>query len=369
MKKLLLITDQPSNSNESSIRGYFNEKTLEEIDCQFSVNQVFFERSQKQAEKKERDIILPQSAKHRNLVSLLETTAPINQYDFIIVRNFFNVLKQIQKSQPKAKIGFWESFPHSYRRLEQAIAEKRSVLRKRLEYSMKKRKEKKLISRCDFYLPITDTYKEVYYPSLSTPYFATPMGFDFHAAPDLPKKECQNGPVRFIYIGAIDSLRQVDKIHDIFLNHPGDFELIYYSSSKNQVVDYIKSNLDPRMSFHGGISRTELIEQMMQADIGVCFTPPIKTYTVASPTKTVEYAVMGLPILGNHLRDYDEYLTEDNAFLCNMDSKSIHAKISQILALSKNDIEKKGQNLQKETIKYRSYTALSKGLFSFLNSF
>ena len=120
------------------------------------------------------------------------------------------------------------------------------------------------------------------------------------------------------------------------------------------------------MKFNQGIPREELINEMILADIGICFIPTIKTYTVASPTKTIEYAVMGLPVLGNHLTDYDEYLSKNDSFLCDMDEMSIHKRINEILSLSREEITHRGLNLRAKVIARRSYATLSKKLFSFL---
>lgn len=358
---ILLIADVGEKSQHSSVEGLFKSRRNIAVHCR----KVFFEKGVRSPIRKADRLILPHKYRRHGLVKALGKFETMQHYDAIVVRNFFPVLAQILKAGLPVSIGFWESFPHSYRRLDQALQEKKAVLRKWLEYYWAKRKEQRLIQRCNFYLPITETHKSLYYPDLAIPYFPTPMGFDFERYPVKPPRAA-TGPLRFVYIGAIDELRRIDLINNAFLAQKGDFVLDYFSSQNNKSVERIKEISDPRIRFRGALPRNELFTEIASADIGICFFPHTKTYVTASPTKTIEYGALGLTVLVNPMPEYQKLLDASCAFLCDFEEDAIREKIEEILAKDRSELREMGRILQQRVVEQRSYEKMAEQLFAFI---
>ncbi len=358
---ILLIADVGVQSQHSSVEGLFKSRKSLAVHCR----KIFFDKGVKIPQSKPDRLILPYKYRRHGLVQALAKYEAIKHYDVIIVRNFFSVLGQILKADLPVSVGFWESFPHSRRRLDQALHENRAVLRKRLEYFWAKRREQQLIQRCNFYLPITETHKSVYYPDLTIPSFPTPMGFDFERYPIKPRRPA-SGPLRFVYIGAIDELRRFDLINNAFLSQKDDFVLDYFSSQKNESVESIKQIQDPRIRFRGALPRTELFAEIATADIGICFFPHTKTYITASPTKTLEYGALGLTVLVNPMPEYQALLDDSCAFLCEFEETAIREKIEAILAKDRSVLTEMGRRLQQRVLQQRSYEKMAERLFAFI---
>lgn len=358
---ILLIVDVRAEAEHSAVEGLFKFESNDGVAC----TKIFFSKSIRKPLCLSDRLVLPHRHRRYNLWQTLSKHVDIDRYHIIIIRNLFPVLQQIQAQQPKARIGFWESFSHSHRRLEQAYLEKRAIWRKRMEYYFAERKERRLLRKCDFYLPISQTHKDVFYPDLQIPYMATPMGFDFRQYPVGAPTE-KSGPIRFVYIGSIDKLRSMDIVKRAFLAQQYDYILDIYSDSQNEAADTFRSIHDQRIRFHPGLPRDALLRDIRTADIGVCFVPHTKTYIGASPTKTVEYGALGLSVLVNPLPDYKELLDDGCAFICDFDEESIKKEIDGIIHLNRLFILERGRQLQKRVKAQRDYRLLSKRLAGFL---
>lgn len=357
---ILLFADVDAQADHSAVEGLFRTDPQNNIHC----IKVFFSKNLTLPRYQSDRITLPYHHRRRGLIAALNNLLDLHRFDIIVIRNLFHVLAQVQRSGLPACIGFWESFPHSHRRLEQAYVEKRAVLRKRLEYLLAARRERSLIQNCAFYLPITEMHKSTFYPDLKVPYLPTPMGFDFSRYPvktPLPKK----GPIQFVYIGAVDELRRLDIINQAFLDQQKPFRLDYYSASQNKVVDSIRRIDDSRIRFHDSLPRSELFKQIASADVGVCFFPHTKTYITASPTKTVEYGALGLSVLVNPMPAYEDLIDESCAFICEFAKEAIQKQIEVILSMDRNGISERAKRLQKRIFNHRNYENMARYLFDF----
>jgi glycosyltransferase involved in cell wall biosynthesis len=263
-------------------------------------------------------------------------------------------------------LGFWESFPHSHRRFEQALHEKKAIFRKRLEFWFSSRNERSAIGRCDFYMPITETHKSIYYPDLTIPYFATPMGFDFQRYP-LRGKLMGGGPIKFVHIGTVDALRRIDMVNSAFMAQNKDYILDYYTYSRNDTVDQLRKISDLRIRVHEGLPQSRLFEAIRQADVGVCFFPHTKTHITASPTKTIEYGALGLTILVNPMPEYQRLIDAEYAFVCDFNEIAIRNKVEEILNVDRFTLYQMGRQFQRRVFEQRNYDQMAKELFSFID--
>lgn len=364
MKKILLLSDQSPDSDHSAVEGLFRQALARH----FLVTIVYFSRDSQVVPDGKEAIVLPRSCQRRGLKAKLEKLTSLDGFDFVIVRNHFPVLAQMLAARLPGRIGFWESFPHSYRRLEEAYLERRAIVRKRIEYAFRALREKTLVARCDFYLPVTRVFRDEFHPALNIPFHPTPMGIDLSLLPEPGREESSDAPLRFVYIGTIDSLRRCDMVNKAFMAARGNFILDYYTASRNEVVDAIRQCGDSRIRVHDALPRSELFREVAKADVGVCFVPLTRTYIVSNPTKTIEYCALGLPVLSNNVPEYEELLPEDSAFLTDFDYDKIVHRIESVLAMPREEIRAVGERARARILAERQYSVLAERLSGFLSS-
>jgi hypothetical protein len=375
VKKILIFTGIRVGDNESAIEGMCKKS----LSRRMSVTFVYFDKLAPRNYREGNCLVLKGGYSRFGLAKGLREFVDLRDYDFIVVRNLFKVLRQVLRMGLGAKVGFWESFPHSHARVERAGLERRAVWRKRAEYWVKSRLERELISRCDFYMPITETHKRVFYDDLEVPSFPTPMGVDFSGIDVSDKAVGVDGVdgvdgvegvegvvVRFVYIGAICDLRRLDVVNRAFLATDQPFVLDYYSYDHNAAVDRIKAIDDPRIRFRGGLDRADLFKAIREADVGVCFFPHTKTFITASPTKTLEYAALGMTLLVNEMPEYADLFDEQCAYVCDFDEDSIGRALEEILTARRETLRAKGRECQRRVRQRRNYDILAEGLFDFL---
>ena len=216
------------------------------------------------------------------------------------------------------------------------------------------------------YLPITKTHKETYYPDLNIPYFPTPMGFDFSEHSFYEKHIDSSEPIRFVYIGAVSKLRFIEKVNQAFLSMNEDFIFDYYSADDNEETDKIKAIDDKRIRFHGALPRVALYEEIKSADLGVCFFPHTKTYITASPTKTLEYAALGLTPFINDMPEYKGLFNEKSAFICDFNNEDMSRTLKTIIKTPKEELKNMGREAYQLVKEKRSYNVLGEKLNDFL---
>lgn len=364
--KILCISDQLINSNHSAIEAIFG-KFLKNY---ATVSVAYFDKNIKKAAVLESNkIMLPYYTKKRNIIAAINQVSKLD-FDYIIVRNFYSVLSQILNERNifnGAKIGFWESFPHDYRRVYEAELTSKSVIRKKLEFLIKSYLHKNLISKCDFFLGISYELKKTFYDKIDIPFLDMPMGVDFDYITNLDISKSPNDDiVKFVYVGAIDKLREFNTVASGFTDSKTMFELHIYSQSNNTSLEYIKNLQDNRIFIHSPKQRQALFKELLQYDVGVGLIPETLLYTVSSPTKTFEYSALGLAPLVNYLPEYKRIYNTGNALFCEFDKGSIAKKIEEISKMPKKDIALIGINSKNSIFEARNYKTLSIKLVDFL---
>ncbi|MHB8623216.1 MAG: glycosyltransferase family protein [Sulfuricaulis sp.] len=364
--RILLITDQSPDANHSAIQGIFHGhlKKYAEVDL------VYFDRTSGTPTKLADQLVLPYDFKRRGVTKVLSAMVDLADYDFVIVRNFFPALKNVlsERARYAYQVGFWESFPHSLRRLHEARTTGRALWRKTIEYAIKRRLERRLIAQCDFYLPITETFRTRLRPELRIPYLPLPMGVDFSHLEAGPLPEVSPTAKRFIYVGVVDRLRQLDLIVAAISGVKGDFVLDIYTPSKNELVEQIESRaaVDPRIRVHPPQPRDELLRRMRDYDVGIGLIPESPLYVVASPTKALEYYAVGIPAILNQLPEYVSLFDERCAFLCPFTEQDIRRTVTGILPMSRAELRRMGEAGQEMVRSRRDYAVLATELYRFL---
>lgn len=362
--KVLCITDQYQTSKESLIEGIFRGALRQH--CTIFV--VVFSREAREVTLDGNEICLPYRYKKRGAAGVLEKHLDLHQMDVVIVRNFFSVLRSFLqvKSCYSFRLGFWNTFPHSFRRYFQALQEHRAVLRKRLEYQVRSYLEKRLVGQCDFLIVMSEEFKRSFYDHLAIAYHTLPMGFDLGGLPEsIPSQPLAK---RFVYIGTIDSLRKTDLIIKAMTELEEEFVLDIYTQSENDEVAWIRKLGDARVRLCPALPRPELFQRLAGYDVGIGLIPENPLYNVSSPTKTIEYYAVGLPALVNYLPEYLNLFDQESAFFCAFTKEGIQQAVRQILRTGKEELLAMGHRGKQRVDETRNYGVLSKQLFEFLQS-
>ncbi len=359
---ILCLTDQFDGAQHSAIEGLFGKYVADRA----GVRLVFFSRALPRGTARGNRVILPYACKHRRLLRELEPLADLRNMDAVIVRNFIPVLRQMLPGRERFgyRLGFWHSFPHDFRRVHEARQEKKAVGRKTLEYVWRRFQERRLVGRADFLITMSAAFREAFHPDWKRPCFILPMGVDFDGLP--PAAPPPTGSKKFIYSGAVDALRQSAVLARAFHETAGDFVLDFYTASRNPTVREITGLPDRRIRILPAVPRDELFRLTGGYDVGIGLLPDNDLYRVSSPTKTFEYAALGLPALINPLPDYREVFDDQAAFYCDFTPEAIGKKAAELLVTPREVLVERGARGRAAVLKKRSYQELAAGLLAFM---
>jgi len=345
--KLLFISDKFDFEAHSFMDGVINKYLKNSID----VDVVYWSKKGSFLKKDDKFLVPYKQNLHRYI--------NLEDYNFIIVRNFFNILKQIlsYKSRYRYKVGFQLSFPHTYRRIHQAKVEKRAVIRKTIEYKIKTFYEKRLINQCDYFFPISKYMINLFYDDIKTPYFVLPLGVDEDYI--VEKKFTDHQEIKMVYIGTIDKLRGFDNVLNHLANYANkNWRLDIYSKTVPAIPDIVKDKVDIK----GYIERKKLIQKISDYDLGLFLLPENRLYDVASPTKVMEYYQAGIPAIMSSINECKELFYPDKGFI--MDFNNLNFDIVFNSSLEKLNIM--GSGGQKTLLEKRNYKHIAKNLYEFI---
>lgn len=362
--KVLLISDQFAPSEHSAVEGIFGAglpDMAETAVVEFARNTTVVRVSGSRA-------VLPVSCRRRGLADALDAAWPERHWDFVVVRNKFGPLAQVlaHRRRSRARVGLWLSFPHTYRRLHEAVLEHRAVWRKRVEYHVRTWQERRLLGRCDFFLPITKTLVREFHSDLTVPWLALPMGVDFASLGEQGRAPRPPGPLRLVYTGTVDALRRLDIIADAIRQVQAPVEFDIYSASDNAAVKALQNLGDNRIRLLPGRPRADLFEVMRHADVGVGLIPDTRLFRVSSPTKTLEYAALGLVPLLSPLPDYLELFDDRSAVFCEFGTGAIRDAVHRLAAMGRRELGDLGARACDVVRERRDYRRLAAELARFL---
>ncbi len=363
---ILLLTDQMYPSQHSSVEGLFHTEAAR----LGQVWRVYFERRLATPQRDGDLIRLPLSCRRHGIIAALQPLIDFTEIDIVIVRNWFSLLRQclrLRQDFPHLRLGMWESFPHTYRRLHEARSEGRALWRKTIEVKLKTLWEERLLAQVDFHLFISTGFQRQIRPQVKRPWLALPMGVDLHDLPSQPAAP-HRGPLRLVYIGTIDALRRVDLLAAALHARTEDFQLDFYTSSDNDSLLALHQLGDARIRILPALPRRTLFQRLQDYDVGIALIPDDALYRVASPTKTFEYAALGLAVLLNPLPEHVAVLAEDDAIYCSFDSAGLNAGLDRLFATPRPLLRAMGQRARVAVLEKRSYPALAAELASFLAS-
>lgn len=363
MKKILYYPSESYGSNHTSVEALFN-KYLKKY---FEIQIVYKDSITK---KVENNNLVINSKKRGKFFQEIENLTFLN-FDIVIVRNDFTVLKNViehkKKHNKNFKIGFQCTFLHSYRRIVQAHIENKNLIRKYLQYSFSQNNEENLIKKCDFLIPNSKMMNKII-NKYNIPYSFIHSSIDLSLIPnEIIQKN--NEIIKFVYIGTIDTLREVDLIFKAFskIKKTG-WCLDIYTKDVSLAIEY-KNNMllnKDNINIFDALNRNELYKKISSYDVGISLIPINDLYIVASPIKLSEYFACKLAVMTTAIPEaVDLYANENCAFFVNFDVDSIIEAINKVLAKSKNELSKMGNLGYSIVKKNRNYELISNDLNNF----
>ncbi len=361
--RILCITDQFEGSEHSSIEGVFGSHLLGM--CEVRI--VYFSR-EGAARRDANKLTLPYTFKRGNICAEIARFFPLDEFDVVVVRNFFPVLRDVLAARERYgfRVGFWNSFPHTYRRLFQAQNERHSLVRKSLEYRVRSFFETRLVQRCDFLVAMSQEFKDSFFANVQIPFFPLPMGVDFKGLPAAAPG--QAGPLKMIYTGTVDALRRTSEVATAIAGVAGDFVLDIFTASDNEVTRRIAQLGDRRITIKPSLPRQELFQRMTGYDLGIGLIPENRLYNVSSPTKTLEYYGIGMPAMVNYLPEYTNLFDQDTAFFCEFTEEAIARTIGEVLQVGREKLRRMGALGRERIVAQRDYRVLAQQLHGFMET-
>lgn len=368
MSKFLYITDQDEYADHSFIGPLFQKYLTKHFD----INTTFFSKEKSQIEiKKDGRIIIPEKSKHHILEELEKHGINLSEYQFVVIRNNTDLLKEVlkQKAKYNFKVGFRLSFPKRIAKLETDLANNKKSILDVISNKIQTYSEVSLINECDIFLPTSFQMKNDYFKDVKIRTFVIPSAID----PDILHENIQHegNEKRFFYAGTLDKLREFETILEAFSNiHNSNFKLMI-STKDPEFLDHLLidfPNLKNNIEIYDAKTRKELLELIAIADVGLSPLPNIALFNSSTPMKVLDYYSSAVPCIMSD-NENNASIFEDNisAWFTNFDKKSIQEKLEYIISLSKNDVTKVGKKGQERLLAVRNYERIAADLAHQLN--
>jgi hypothetical protein len=133
----------------------------------------------------------------------------------------------------------------------------------------------------------------------------------------LPKLSKKDGAIHCVYAGSMATKKHKDSYRyydEIFEKMVGKRVYIHFYTHKSSNYKELKEleNISPYIHCEGSLEYHELMEQLTQYDVGLCFPNKIPknefVLSLASANKMYEYVHAGLPIAVNNLPDMVKFI-------------------------------------------------------------
>jgi glycosyltransferase involved in cell wall biosynthesis len=368
MKKFLYIMDQNEYTDHSFIGPLF-EKYLKEY---FEVDIVYFSEFKDEFEKKdEHRFILPAADKQKTIQELNRSGIDISSYSYVVVRNSGDILKHVisMTGMYDYKVGYRLSFPKRRAQMQLDKANNKAGFLKHLNNTLTTYSETKLINQCDLFMPTSQQMHNEFFEGVTTKTFICPPALD----PDILHDNIQHegAEKRFFYAGTLDKLREFETVLEAFNNVKSkDWKLTISTKdpeyAKEVVASY--SSLGDNVEIHNAKNKTELLDFIAKADVGISVLPEIPLFNTSTPVKIFDYYSSTIPCIMTNNANNNTLFTDDfDAWFCTFDKQSIQEKIEYIISLSKDEIAQVGVRGQDRLLEIRNYKIIAGRLADTLN--
>lgn len=169
--------------------------------------------------------------------------------------------------------------------------------------------------------------------------------------------------IKLLYIGVMGPSRRIDDtlrgLRMFLDNNP--YAKISYDvigkvtpEDKKMMEDIIlELKLEKFVTFHGYLSDAEIVQYFDECNVGVSYVPVTPYYTSVSVTKTMEYLLSGIPVIGTKTNWHLGEINETNGVLIDDTAKSFAEGLEVIHEkLSKFDSQKIKKSAEKWDLSY-----------------
>ena len=363
MDKFLYITDQDEYADHSFIGPLFQKYLTKHFD----INTTFFSKEKENIDIKEDGrIIIPEKSKHHILEELEKNGINLNEYQFVVVRNNTDLLKEVlkQKAKYNFKVGFRLSFPKRIAKLETDLANNKKSILDIISNKIQTYSEVSLINECDIFLPTSFQMKNDYFKDVKIRTFVIPSAID----PDVLHENIQHegNEKRFFYAGTLDKLREFDVILEAFSHIDNSKFKLMISTKDPEFLEHLLldfPNLVDNIEIYDAKNRKELLELIAIADVGLSPLPDIALFNSSTPMKILDYYSSAVPCIMSD-NENNASIFEDNisAWFTTFDKDSIQSKLEYIISLTNEEITKVGLNGQNRLLAVRNYERIASDL-------
>jgi len=360
MQKLLYITDQDEYVDHSFIAPLF-EVYLKKY---MTVDIVYFTDFKSDFScKGSHHFIVPSRYKNVLFKELSCNNIDLHSYDFVMVRNNIQILKQVLKHKEtygyKALYRF--SFPKRKVQIKCEEAEGKNQFFKRCIHSIKTKKETKIINSCDAFLPTSECMHQTYHPDVTIPTILCSPALNPAALH--PHQQHQDNKVCFVYAGTLDKLRDFNTVLDAFSSlESRQWEL--YISTRDVEFAYSLLETYPQIKaqvkIYNAKTKDALLGLIAKSDIGIALLPDLPIYTTSTPVKVFDYYASGVPCLMTQSDHTSTIFTNRiDAWFCEFNKQDIKEKLTYLLTLSKEEIAYIGDKGQKRLLDVKNYETIA----------
>jgi len=362
MRKLLYITDQEEYSENGTISSLFDKHLRQYWD----VDIVFITHYKHSFQRKGNHMILPK--KERNhIMEYLSTGSDPSQYDFVLVRNKKDVLKNVLKYKEKYgyKVGYRISYPKKHHALEMVKGYSPSALYQKFLYQRKIAERDKLVNQCDLFLPSSPEAHRIFYPHITTKSFPIWVGLD----PDTVEHHqfSDNAVTHFVHAGTIGPLRSFDVVLDAFEAVKSDAWHLNIITKKKEYVNTLL-RLYPTIKNKVTVieqvyTLDELRAEINKSEVGISLLPSLKFFDTVIADKVINYYDCAIPALITSNRKNHSIFAEDEAFFSLFDAKEIAKSLETLITLPREELSEVGNRGQAKLLSLkRNYKILAHDL-------
>lgn len=368
MKRLLYITDQQEYSEHGSIGPLFNGYLRQYID----VHMVYFTKFKHSFQVKGQDYVVPEKYRKEICCYLTAKGIELEGFDFVFVRNMEEVLADVLENRKvyRYKVGFRASFPKTVESYESEKAEAKANWLSSINVWYRTGKKRKLISRCDLFLPISKHMQEAFYGDEHLKCFPLPAGLD-------PAKIRKHDPVphddiRFIYVGTLDTLRQFQSLLGVFTRMAADNWHLTISTrdltyAGEMIAEY--PSIRSKIEIVRAESLDELMDQINACDIGLALLPRLPLFDTSIPSKAMDYYTCAVPaVVTDNLKN--RVLFDDHeAIFSDFSDEAILSTLKRLIAMPREEIAAIGEAGQSKILGMkRNYEIMAKELAEVLET-
>jgi glycosyltransferase involved in cell wall biosynthesis len=181
--------------------------------------------------------------------------------------------------------------------------------------------------------------------------------------------------MNFLYVGTFydrDLVQTVKAFSEFVATHSSlvamKYTIIGYGSpiEMSEISDTIRNlNMERYISYLGAIRYPQLNEYLLSHNFGICYIPLTDYYDCQPPTKTFEYLLSGIVVLGTNTTENRRVIDPSNGLLTYDSASDFY---NGMVELYNRRFTYSSENIQKNSQKFSWTAIVSDNLVPYLNS-